>query len=339
MFALVGRRGADPVQARLSQLGTMECWLGNVPRAGTYVEEALRLAVSTGQERSAGHASVTLAMVEAIRGREDAARAAAAAALEGPIGGAALQASRAAWALGRLELGLGRPTEALAHLEAVRHGGKGVSHPLVGLTSAADLVEAAARAGRPESADEAMDAFAGWARAGGGAWGRSVTSRMRGLLADGDDAGEHFEASLEAIGERFPFDGARTRLVYGEWLRRSRRRADAREHLRAAHAIFEALGAQPWADRARLELRATGEAGPRVAPGALDELTPQELGIARLVADGATNKEIAAQLFLSVRTIEYHLHKVFTKLGIASRHALARLVHEDDARREPALTP
>ena len=115
--------------------------------------------------------------------------------------------------------------------------------------------------------------------------------------------------------------------------------ADAREHLRAAHAVFEALGAQPWADRARLELRATGEAGPRGASGALDELTPQELRIARLVADGATNREIAAQLFLSVRTIEYHLHKVFTKLGIASRHALARLVHEDDARREPALTP
>jgi DNA-binding CsgD family transcriptional regulator len=162
---------------------------------------------------------------------------------------------------------------------------------------------------------------------------------MRGLLAGGDDAEAHFEASLEAIGDRFPFDGARTRLVLGEWLRRARRRSDAREHLRAAHAVFEALGAQPWADRARLELRATGEAGPRSASSTLDGLTPQELGIARLVADGATNKEIAAQLFLSVRTIEYHLHKVFTKLGIASRHALARLVHEDDARREPALTP
>ncbi len=323
----------------LSQLATMELWLGNVQRAGSLVEEARGLALTTGQERSARHASVTLAMVEAVRGREDAARAAAADAVEGPIGGVALQASRAAWALGRLELGLGRPAEALAHLEAVQHGGKGVSHPLVRLTSAVDLVEAAARAGRPETSHAAMEAFAGWAQASGSDWTRSALERMRGLLADGDDAAAHFEASLEAIGDRFPFDGARTRLVYGEWLRRSRRRADAREHLRAAHAVFEALGAQPWADRARLELRATGEAGPRGASGALDELTPQELGIARLVADGATNKEIAAQLFLSVRTIEYHLHKVFTKLGIASRHALARLVHEDDARREPALTP
>ncbi len=323
----------------LSQLATMEVWLGNVQRAGALVEEALRLAVTTGQERSARHASVTLAIVEAVRGREDAARAAAASAVEGPIGGVALQASRAAWALGRLELGLGRPAEALAHLEAVQHGGKGVSHPLVRLTSSVDLVEAAARAGRPETAHAATEVFAGWARASGSDWTRSALERMRGMLAEGDDAATHFEASLQAIGDRFPFDGARTRLVYGEWLRRSRRRADAREQLRAAHAVFEALGAHPWADRARLELRATGEAGPRGLSGALDELTPQELGIARLVADGATNKEIAAQLFLSVRTIEYHLHKVFTKLGIASRHALARLVHEDDARREPALTP
>ena len=132
----------------LSQLATMELWLGNVQRAGSLVEEARGLALTTGQERSARHASVTLAMVEAVRGREDAARAAAADAVEGPIGGVALQASRAAWALGRLELGLGRPAEALAHLEAVQHGGKGVSHPLVRLTSAVDLVEAAARAGR-----------------------------------------------------------------------------------------------------------------------------------------------------------------------------------------------
>jgi DNA-binding CsgD family transcriptional regulator len=310
-----------------------------VQRAAALVEEARDLALTTGQERSARHASVTLAMVEAVRGREDATRAAAADAVEGPIGGVALQASRAAWALGRLELGLGRPAEALAHLEAVQHGGKGVSHPLVRLTSAPDLVEAAARAGRQETSHAAMEAFDGWARASDSDWMRSALERMRGLLAGGDDAEAHFEASLEAIGDRFPFDGARTRLVLGEWLRRARRRSDAREHLRAAHAVFEALGAQPWADRARLELRATGEAGPRSASSTLDGLTPQELGIARLVADGATNKEIAAQLFLSVRTIEYHLHKVFTKLGIASRHALARLVHEDDARREPALTP
>src|SRR6185312_14451638 len=142
-------------------------------------------------------------------------------------------------------------------------------------TSAADLVEAGTRAGRPDAGREAMEVFAGWARASGSDWTRSVLARMRALLADGEAAAAHFEASLEAIGDRFPFDGARTRLVYGEWLRRARRRADAREHLRAAHAVFEALGAQPWADRARLELRATGEAGPRGPSGALDELTPQ----------------------------------------------------------------
>ena len=95
-------------------------------------------------------------------------------------------------------------------------------------------MEAAARAGRPETSHAALEAFAGWAQASGSDWTRSALERMRGLLATGDDAAAHFEASLEAIGDRFPFDGARTRLVYGEWLRRARRRADAREHLRAA---------------------------------------------------------------------------------------------------------
>src|SRR5262249_14177287 len=122
-----------------------------------------------------------------------------------------------------------------------------------------------------------------------------------------------------------PFQRARTELLYGEWLRRERRRIDARPHLRAALETFHRLGVPAWEDRARRELRASGESARRRDPSTLGQLTPQELQIARLVAGGLTNPEIGAQLYLSPRTIDYHLRKVFTKLGIASRTDLARI--------------
>src|SRR6516165_10116025 len=112
---------------------------------------------------------------------------------------------------------------------------------------------------------------------------------------------------------------SRAQLLYGEWLRRERRRGESRGHLRAALEIFRTLGAVPWAERAEAELRATGETARKRDPSAVEQLTPQELQIAGLVTDGLTNREIAARLYLSPRTIDYHLHKVFTKLGIASR--------------------
>jgi DNA-binding NarL/FixJ family response regulator len=122
-----------------------------------------------------------------------------------------------------------------------------------------------------------------------------------------------------------PFELARTQLLYGESLRRGKRRADARLQLRQALETFEQLGAAPWAERARTELRATGETARKREPGAASRLTPQERQIVRLVAEGATNQEVAARLFISKRTVEYHLHNVFTKLGVSSRTALARL--------------
>jgi DNA-binding NarL/FixJ family response regulator len=122
-----------------------------------------------------------------------------------------------------------------------------------------------------------------------------------------------------------PFDLARTALLLGEHLRRQRRRVEARAQLRAAQEMFELLGAEPWAERARVELRATGETARRRDPSTIDQLTPQELQIARLVSEGFSNKEVAAQLFLSPRTIEFHLRNVFSKLGVTSRTQLARL--------------
>ena len=145
----------------------------------------------------------------------------------------------------------------------------------------------------------------------------------RALAAAPDAAEAHFEAAI--VADARPLDRARIQLHYGEHLRRERRRIDARSHLRSAVEGFERLGAAPWAERARRELRATGETARKRDTSPLAELTPQELQVARLVSEGATNKAVAAQLFVSPKTVEYHLRKVFAKLGIASRNELFRL--------------
>ena len=138
------------------------------------------------------------------------------------------------------------------------------------------------------------------------------------------DADEAFTEALAPADALSPFERARTLLLYGEWLRRQRRRVQARPHLRTAVELFHGLGTVPWRERAEAELRATGETARKHDVSTLDQLTPQELQIATLVADGLTNRDIAAHLYLSPRTIDYHLRKVFSKLGIASRSELVR---------------
>jgi DNA-binding CsgD family transcriptional regulator len=140
-----------------------------------------------------------------------------------------------------------------------------------------------------------------------------------------EEAATHFEAAIAALDGARPLDRARIHLHYGEHLRRAKRRIDARTHLREAVEAFDRLGAAPWADRARRELRATGETARKRDLSPLAQLTPQELQVARLVSEGATNKAVAAQLFVSPKTVEYHLRKVFDKLGIASRGELIRI--------------
>jgi DNA-binding CsgD family transcriptional regulator len=154
---------------------------------------------------------------------------------------------------------------------------------------------------------------------------RALLARCQALLGKRPPE-EAFGEAIEHAPAVPPFQRARTELLYGEWLRRERRRTDARTHLRAAAEAFRGLGAVPWAERAEAELRATGETVRKRDVSAVGQLTPQELQIAGLVTEGLTNKEIAAQLFLSPRTVDYHLRKVFTKLGIASRTELARRV-------------
>ena len=161
----------------------------------------------------------------------------------------------------------------------------------------------------------------------------ALAARCRALL--GRDAEREFAEALRL--HTRPLDRARTQLLFGEQLRRQRRRVDAREHLRAALETFEALGATPWAERARTELRASGETARKRDPSTLSRLTPQELQVARFVGEGLSNKEVAAQLFLSPRTIDAHLRSVFAKLGVTSRTQLARLELGADSPSSEAL--
>ena len=282
--------------------------------------EGLRLAREVDQPSSVAVHLGLLAFVAALRGDEEATLA-----LTDEIGelaskhGLGFPQARAISALGWLDLGLGRPDQALDRLEGLIATG----HPGVALISTPDLVEAGVRLGRPERVRPALAPLEAWASSSASPWPLAALARCRALLAEGEAATRHFE---EALAHHAPWaptvDSARTQLLYAEFLRRERRRLEARPHLRDALATFERVGATPWADRARSELRATGETARRRTPDTLPTLTPQELQIARFVAAGATNKEVAAQLFVSPRTVDHHLRNVFTKLGISSRRQL-----------------
>jgi DNA-binding CsgD family transcriptional regulator len=160
-----------------------------------------------------------------------------------------------------------------------------------------------------------------------------TAARCRALITKGEEAERHFQAALatDGLGKR-PFPLARTELAYGQWLRRARRRADARTYLRHALELFERLGAIPWAELARTELQASGETARKRDPSTLDQLTRQERQVASLASQGLTNQQIADRLFLSRHTVGYHLHKVFAKQGIASRAELHLLDLDADSR-------
>jgi DNA-binding CsgD family transcriptional regulator len=186
--------------------------------------------------------------------------------------------------------------------------------------SLVELVEAGVRSGQPEDAAAAFDRLSERTRVSGTAWALGVETRSRALLHD--DEAAYRESIDHLTRSRANVDLARSRLVYGEWLRRENRRVDARAQLRAAHESFSHMGAEAFAERARRELLATGETARRITADNWDDLTPQELQVARLARDGYTNPEIGAQLFISARTVEYHLHKVFRKLEVSSRRQL-----------------
>ena len=298
---------------------------GHFSLARSAAEEGIRLASDFGHHWGASWNLTLLAALDALRGDESAARADAAEAIElAAIGGATMILANAEWALGQLELTLGRPGEATDRLLLVSALGRHESNPLIGLWSIPDLIEAAARSGRLDETVDRFDRYADWVQHSPSPARLSVLARCRALAGEGD-VREQFETALAPDATISPFLQARTELLYGEWLRRERHRREARRHLRRAADLFRQVGAPPWEERAEAELRATGETARRRDPSTLDQLTPQELQIAGLVAAGMTNRQIAAQLFLSPRTIDYHLRKVFSKLGVSSRTELVRM--------------
>jgi DNA-binding CsgD family transcriptional regulator len=235
-------------------------------------------------------------------------------------------AALASWGSGLLALADGRAMEALERLDAVCAGP--ARHDVL-IRAVPDHVEAAVRSGRPDLARRHLPAFETWAEHTGSVLASALLSRCRALLSEGGEADEHYSAALRhsRYDDDRPYDAARTHLAYGEWLRRQRRRSDARAHLDQAHDAFARLGAATWAERARAELEALGDRPVARVHDAdlLKRLTPQELQVVRLAAAGYSNREIGAQLYLSPRTVGHHLYKAFPKIGVSRRMELGQL--------------
>ncbi len=297
--------------------------------------EAIALARETGQETDLVFGLSGLAWLLARRGREADCRACASEALlRSQELGARLFEVWATAALGELELGLGDARAAAAHFEHQQDLLLDLGIADVDLSPAAELVDANLRLGRAAEAERLTRWLVAGAAAKGQPWSRARALRCQGQIADDVDIEGHFARALELHAQTLDtFEAARTRLAYGERLRRARNRVRARKQLREALETFERLDARPWADRARAELAASGETLRRRDPSSIDELTPQELQIALHLAGGKTTRETAAAVFLSPKTVEYHLRHVYQKLNIHSREELARALP-----REPATT-
>jgi DNA-binding CsgD family transcriptional regulator len=219
-----------------------------------------------------------------------------------------------------LSNGLGRPHDAVAAAERATEyrGDLGFFR-----WALVELVEAATHAGMTETAAGAYRRLTDMTGPAGTDWARGLAARSLALLSDGSAAEGGYREAIDRLGRtRIRVDLARAHLLYGEWLRRENRRADARSQLRTAHEMLDAMGLAAFAERARRELAATGETVRKRTVEATTTLTAQEAYIARLAGDGRTNAEIGAQLFLSVRTVEWHLRKIFIKLGVSSRREL-----------------
>ena len=318
------------------QDGATDRWV----EAQARFDEAIRLARESGQDVVLTAALARLAWLEARLGRDDACRAHAEEALElARARDVLLCEIWALAALGELELVRGRLDEALARVDELQSAlaEKGIAD--VDLSPGAERVEIDLRLGRVDDAERVAKAFEAAAVAKGQPWALARAMRARALVADETTFDAVFEDALALHAQTADvFERARTELAYGSRLRRAGHRTRAREELRAALDAFDLLGAAPWAELARAELAATGETARRRDPGGLDELTPQELQISLLLAAGRTTREAAAALFLSPKTIEYHLRNVYRKLDIHSRDELRTALEPRaaDAQRSPA---
>jgi DNA-binding CsgD family transcriptional regulator len=304
---------------------------GELETAEVLIEEARVATEATG----AGLTPWGAVALAVLRGREhDAAAMLEVAAADATQRGEGIGLTVIAWARAVLYNTLGIPDQAFAAAQAAIDCPTNSAAAAWGMV---ELVEAGARIHEPEAAGEAAGRFAEIAKAAGTDWALGVDARSRALLSTGTTAEQLYREALDRLGRsHMRVDFARTHLLYGEWLRRENRRVDARAQLRAADDQFTSMGMDAFAERARNELLATGERVRKRIDETRDELTAQERQIARLARDGLSNPEIGARLFLSPRTVEWHLHKVFSKLGVRSRGELSNALPSSESKLAPA---
>ena len=302
----------------LSTLGYALSWAGDFEGAAAVIAEGDTVAAATGNPLPPYPALRLLS----LQGREPEAAAMIAATIEGSVAaGFGMGVTAAQWAAAVLYNGLARYPEAMRAAQST----EGIAEPMISTWLLPELVEAAVRAGEPEVARDALDRLVEATRPFQTDFAAGLTARTRALVAGAGEADDLYREAVDRFGHtRLRPELARAHLVYGEWLRRERRRIDAREHLRTAYEMFVGIGMEAFAERARRELLATGETvRKRTVEAAADaDLTAQERLIAQLVRDGFSNPEVGARLFLSPRTVEWHLRKIFAKLGVSSRRQL-----------------
>jgi DNA-binding CsgD family transcriptional regulator len=320
----------DQLPIMLGALGTAVAWSGDFAAAAALNAEADAVCEVTGSRA----APFTAMMLASLRGRE----AEATSLIEGTIteataGGQGIAVAYAHWAAAILANGFGRYDDALASAWAASED---TSTLYISMWALPELIEAAAGTGDTGIAGSALTRLAEFTTAAGTDFGLGIEARCRALLSAGETAENLYREAIERLGRtRLRPELARAHLLYGEWLHRENRRPDARQQLRTAYDTLAAMGAEAFAERARNELVAAGEVVRQRTAEPASTLTAQEAHIARLAADGHTNPEIAAQLFLSARTVEWHLRKIFTKLGISSRRELNKTLSAASEGRAP----
>ena len=318
----------DQLPIDLAALGTATAWTGDFTVVSALIAESDAVCAATGSP-SAPFAAMLLA---SLRGDQaEAAPLIEATIAEATARGQGIAVAYAHWAASILANGLGRHAEALA---SARQASQDSPALYVAMWALPELIEAAVRTGNPRIAQDAIARLAEATQAGGTDFGLGLEARSRALVSGGRAAAEGYREAIDRLGRtQLRPELARAHLLYGEWLRGENRRRDARAELRTAYDLFTAMGIEAFAERARRELLATGDTVRKRTAETASELTAQEAHIARLAGDGRTNVEIGAQLFLSTRTVEWHLAKVYGKLGVGSRRelrpALAHLGRED----------
>jgi DNA-binding CsgD family transcriptional regulator len=313
----------------LSAVALGRAWMGDLADAASLVAEIDSVVAATGSRLGPGAAL----RLRSLQGREAETSALIARTIEHAAAGGHTMALYAHWAAAVLYNGLAR------YQEAAESASQATSSPFevfVSVRALPELVEAAVRRGDAELAREALGRLVGTTQPCGNDLALGIEARSRALLSDGAAADDLYREAIDRLrGTQLRPELARAQLLYGEWLRRQGRRLDARGQLRTAHDLFATIGMEAFAERARSELLATGETARKRTVETHAALTAQEALIARLAREGLSNPEIGARLFISARTVKYHLGKVFTKLDISSRAQLDRALPGDPATAQP----